>query len=174
MINSETTLEELAYIVCTGLKNHQIDAVLTGGAAVSIYTENKYQSFDLDFISYKSHKEIATAMKSLGFSQKNRYFVHPETKYFVEFPPGPISLGAEFVKKWALLKKGDRLLQILTPTQSVKDRLASFFHWDDKESLNQAIWIFQNQEVDLEDIKRWAKNEKSEEKLKFFLDKISA
>lgn len=46
----EMSLGELAAYVCTHLQENGIHCVLTGGACVSIYTENLYESFDLDFI----------------------------------------------------------------------------------------------------------------------------
>lgn len=51
-ISNTTTLKELALIVCSRLKDDGIDAVLTGDAVVSIYTQNQYKSFDLDFVSH--------------------------------------------------------------------------------------------------------------------------
>ena len=49
----EMSLGELAAFVNTQIKKNGIDCVLTGGACVSIYTENRYQSFDLDFETVK-------------------------------------------------------------------------------------------------------------------------
>lgn len=46
-----TSIEALAAVVCETLAHHGIHAVLTGGAVVSIYTDNEFQSHDLDFIS---------------------------------------------------------------------------------------------------------------------------
>jgi hypothetical protein len=43
-------LEELAQYTYGGLKEDGIDVTLSGGACVSIYTCNAYQSGDLDFI----------------------------------------------------------------------------------------------------------------------------
>ncbi len=43
-------LTELAAIVSDALQRVGIVATLSGGAAVSIYTENRYQSEDLDFV----------------------------------------------------------------------------------------------------------------------------
>jgi hypothetical protein len=40
--------------------------VLTGGAVVSIYTNNEYESGDLDFISPESTKRIAEVIAQLG------------------------------------------------------------------------------------------------------------
>lgn len=49
-ITEKTTLTELAAIVSDALQRTDIVATLSGGAAVSIYTENRYQSEDLDFV----------------------------------------------------------------------------------------------------------------------------
>jgi len=43
-------LQELAHHTYQGLKKKGINVTLSGGACVSIYTENAYQSGDLDFI----------------------------------------------------------------------------------------------------------------------------
>lgn len=71
-INKKTTLKELALIVGKVLKDANIDAVLTGGAVVSIYTDNKYQSFDLDFITHSSYKELERAFEGTGFYRDGR------------------------------------------------------------------------------------------------------
>lgn len=39
---------------------------------------------------------------------------------------------------------------------SVKDRLASYFHWNDRQGLEQALQICLECWVDLEEIKTWA------------------
>ena len=43
-------IAELAAYVCTHLNNSGIKCILTGGACVSVYTDNKFESFDLDFL----------------------------------------------------------------------------------------------------------------------------
>jgi hypothetical protein len=61
---------------------------------------------------------------------------------------------------------------MLTPTDSVKDRLADFYHWDDRQSLDQAINICEEifGKINFNEIKRWS--EKQIEKFKIFLEKI--
>jgi len=49
-INSKTSLQELAVIISTALERAGITATLSGGAAVSIYSDNAYLSADLDFV----------------------------------------------------------------------------------------------------------------------------
>jgi len=50
-IRETMAIEEVAALVCTTLDQHGIRVVLSGGAVVSIYSHNEYQSKDLDFIA---------------------------------------------------------------------------------------------------------------------------
>jgi hypothetical protein len=51
-------LKNLAVFIYTTLHSHGIEALLVGGACVSIYTHNRYQSYDLDFVSYEGLKSL--------------------------------------------------------------------------------------------------------------------
>lgn len=114
--------------------------MLTGGACISIYTNNKYVSYDLDFVdtTYSSRKLIKKLLRKIGFKEKNRYFVNAETDFFIEFPLGPLSAGSEPFTKINEIKFSTGKLFILTPTDSVKDRLAAYYHWNDIQALEQA------------------------------------
>ena len=91
----------MASIVCELLLKEGIEAVLSGGAVVSIYTDNEYESKDLDFISSADFKKIETTLKSIGFKRESgRHFIHPETEYFVEFPKAPLAIGNMPIKEW--------------------------------------------------------------------------
>jgi hypothetical protein len=87
----EMSIGEVAAHVAEHLRTSGIDAVLTGGSCVSIYTDNRYQSYDLDFIEAgrAGRKKIAGILAQLGFTERDRYFIHPDTPFFVEFPAGP-------------------------------------------------------------------------------------
>jgi len=61
------TIKELAAFISRSLDKKGIDAILVGGACVSIYTKNKYQSFDLDFVTHAAVKE--------GHAEKYRVFL---------------------------------------------------------------------------------------------------
>lgn len=67
-------------------------------------------------------------MHSLGFSEKDRYFVHPDTPLFVEFPSGPLGVGDAPVEEIAELDTEAGVLRLLTPTDCIKDRLAAYYH----------------------------------------------
>jgi len=45
-INQNTTLVELAGIICKHLQMKEIQVTLVGGAVVTFYTDNEYQSRD--------------------------------------------------------------------------------------------------------------------------------
>ncbi len=55
---------------------------------------------------------------------------------------------------------------------SVKDRLAAFYHWNDRQGLEQAINICSEQKIDLTEIERWSLKEEQLEKFKKFKQKL--
>ena len=159
-ITNETTLKELALIVCGTLKKSGIEAVLTGGAVVSIYTENRYRSNDLDFISSAPMKDIEKALAAIGLVRnKGRYFTHPDTELFVEFPAPPLAVGDRPVTEFNELTTRSGYLKLLTPTYCVMDRLAAFYFWNDRQSLEQALMVARAHPVDMKEIERWSKTE---------------
>ena len=162
----DMSLGELAAYVCTHLKMNGIPCVLSGGACVTIYSENQYQSYDLDFIErlYTSRKEVNAALAKLGFVEENRYFRHNDTDYFIEFPSGPLSIGSEPVKDVNELTFETGTLSLLSPTDCVKDRLAAYYHWDDLQALEQAKLVARNHKINLEEIHRWSEVENQLEK----------
>lgn len=110
-ITETTTIEELAGIVSAALEAAGIYAVLSGGAVVSIYTNNEY--------------DVGT-------------------------------------------------LRLLTPTQCVMDRLAAYFHWNDLQSLDQALMVASSHPVNLSRLEEWAKREGANEKLETFKKRLGA
>lgn len=173
LINEQTTLHELALIVGSVLKKNKINAVLVGGAVVSIYSENRYQSYDLDFISSGDDSFIEKALLEIGFLKKGRYFKHPNTDFFVEFPPAPVAIGNHPVTKFNIIENEDGFLKLLTPTHSVMDRLSAFYFWNDWQSLEQAVLVAKSQDINFSEIKRWSKEESELEKYKIFLEKLN-
>jgi hypothetical protein len=130
-------------------------------------------SYDLDLVNIfaKSRKQIKAVMEGLGFIEVGKYFTFPETQFFIEFPPGPLTVGMESVKEVSEVKMETGALQIISATDCVKDRLAAYFHWGDQPSLLQAKLICKSQKVDLEEVKRWSiKEGKLIEFLKFIED----
>jgi len=125
----EMTRLELACYIGSEFKRRGISVVLSGGSAVSIYSSELYVSMDLDFVNMLSAKRkvIADAMGALGFVEENRYFVHPDTTFVVEFPPGPLGVGNEPVRDINEITTSAGTVRILSPTDSIKDRLSWFY-----------------------------------------------
>lgn len=170
-ITEKTSRKEFAAIVVSQLEKHGLSCVLVGGACVSIYTDEKHASKDLDFISPHSTANIEDALAEIGFKKQNRYFKHPNSELYVEFPSGPVAIGNQIpVKAEGKLKVKNTTITLLSPTQCVMDRLAAFFHWNDRRSLIHALWICEKHPVNISKIKKWAEKEKSKDKYEEFIE----
>jgi hypothetical protein len=158
---SGMTRLELAGLVSAEFQKNSINVVLSGGSCVSIYSQEKYVSMDLDFVNaaFTKRERIREVMESLGFHEENRYFRHPEADLLVEFPPGPLGVGEEPVKQINELQTGAGALRIISPTDCVKDRLTWYYHDRDIECLRQAVLVANHNAIDLKEIERWSKVE---------------
>ena len=163
-------LEELAAFVCQALADAGITVTLTGGACVTIWSEGKHVSHDLDFVEEGPvpRRKVVEILSRLGFSASGRHFIHAETPFFVEFPSGPLMVGDQRVRRASRRKTPSGTLRLLTPTDCVKDRLAAFFHWNDRQSLDQALMVASARRINLADIRRWSKGEGHEQKFQLF------
>ncbi len=174
-IREDMAIEEVAALVCTTLDQHGIRTVLSGGAVVSIYSHNEYQSKDLDFIVEGISKQVAPAMQALGFTKEaGRHWTHPRTEYWVEFPPGPVQVGDSVVKEYAEMSTSVGVLRLLKPTECVMDRLAAYYHWNDPQGLEQAIQVTLNCDIDLDRIEAWSRREGAIAKFRNFVEELSS
>jgi hypothetical protein len=134
-----------------------------GGAVVAIHTEGLYRSGDLDIIADDFDRDrLADVLAEIGFVPgKSRYYKHPECGHlFLEFPRGPVEIGDEYpVTPDEIVVEG-RTICLLSPTDSVKDRLAGYIHWAARANFDQVlICRRQRERVDLAEVKRWCANE---------------
>jgi hypothetical protein len=160
------TLGALAAHVCAHLKAHDIEVVLTGGACVMLYGDGNFVSYDLDFVERISagRRRLKAVLAEIGFIERARYFRHPQSEFFLEFPAGPLAVGGEPPGELRVLTFATGELLALSPTDCVKDRLAAFFHWNDRQCLEQALQVARSAEVDLAEIEGWSVREGQEEK----------
>ncbi len=164
-MSAKSTQRDVAAIVSSALERAGILATLSGGAAVSIYTDNEYQSKDLDFVTAALVNDIAPVLGELGFVHtgvpRMSQFSHPLVAWYVEFPPTPISFGHLHVthEQCAIMNLPSGKLRIVTPTQSFMDRLAAAFAWNDAQSREQAILVAACQDIDWEEMRMWFENE---------------
>ncbi len=169
------SLAELAAFVWSHLNKCDIHCVLSGGACVSIYSSNRYQSFDLDFIENISsnRNKIRLALAEIGFHEENRYFKNPLSKFIVEFPAGPLSIGSEPAKEIVTINFSTGSLALLSPTDCVKDRLAGFYHWNDLQCLEQAVMVATENKINIAEIERWSRVENKSSEFLIFNNKLS-
>ncbi len=155
---NKMTQGELAAFIQSQLEKKGIEVILAGGAAVAIYSDNKYVSKDLDLINIYgvNRRNIRDAMTEFGFYAEGRYFRHPDSQFFVEFPPGPLAIGEEPVKQIVEKKFSTGMLKIISPTDCVKDRLAAYYHWGDEQSLLQASLVAQQQDIKIDEVRKWS------------------
>lgn len=176
-IDENTSLQELVAIVYNHLQENGISSTLTGGAVVTFYTKNKYESLDLDFISPHEHVEILKVMAQINYtpdpgSKKN--LKHPKCPFTVEFPGRIIMIGGILEKVNHEVDINGVNVKMLSPTQSVMDRLAAYIAWKDIQCLDQAEWICEKHAVNFDKIKKWAKNEgATSEQLKVITERCS-
>jgi hypothetical protein len=129
---------------------------LSGGAVIEIYSVGEYVSLDLDMVNCYLMKRsaIRESLEEIGFMEKARYFIHPDTKYLVEFPPGLLTVEDEPVKQVDEIKLSTGVLRVISPTDCVKDRLATYYHWGDRQGLAQAIMVARSNKIDIDELKR--------------------
>ena len=155
------------------LEKSKISCVLVGGSCVSIYTDEKHSSRDLDFISPYSVEAIALTLKEIGFSREGRYFTHPDSDFYVEFPSGPPAIGNEVpIEVEGKIKVADTVIRLYSPTQCVMDRLAAWYYWSDRQSLIHALWVADRHPIKIQKIKTWSKNEGQSGKCAEFLTEL--
>ena len=178
-INEQSTVEEVAAIVSDALHNAGITATLSGGSAVTIYSNNAYQSRDLDFVTSVMNADLKPVLERLGFEHTGvprlSQFSHPKVVWYVEFPPSPLTFGHLQVnpEDCAIIEFPVGNLRIITPTQSVMDRLAAAYAWKDAQSRDQAIMVAANQQIDWDALQSWFANEgESDEEFRRFKDSV--
>lgn len=169
---STISLRDLAGYLSEELRKKGIDTILVGGACVTIYSENRYQSYDLDYITYDEMKIVKKALKELGFNEKQKYFQHDHCPWFVEFVSPPVAVGEEPIHHFNTIKTSLGTIKLLYPIDIIKDRLASYYYWADKQSLAQAVHLTKNLKINLEEIEKWSEKENQTEKFNIFKNKV--
>lgn len=156
------TEEELWKFVGWHLANKGIHSVLVGGAVVSIYSKGAYRSGDIDLVEPLISKasEIKSVMEAVGFRKVGRHYVHPKCKHlFIEFVSGPVSIGEDYKIIPDEKEFNGKILKIFSPTDCIRDRLASYIYFSSRECLDQALLVAKSQHFNLERVKKWCLRE---------------
>lgn len=169
-ITDQSPLRDVALAVGRALADHGIRAVLTGGACASLHAAGRYLSDDLDFVlaGRVSVADLDDAMASLGFERQTNRYVHPRSDFWVEFPRGPLAVGGDLDVEVVEERGEAGIVLALSPTDSCRDRLAAYYHWNDRQSLAVAARIAARHDLDLERIRRWSDDEGHAERFEEF------
>ncbi|HEY5096348.1 MAG TPA: hypothetical protein VII69_14645 [Candidatus Eremiobacteraceae bacterium] len=167
MIDASSSLEDVVFAVCTGLDARGLKVVLVGGSAATFYSAAAYQSFDADFIAQfaagrKTEALLVATMSGLGYDlDLQRTFRHRNGSPFaIEFPKGPLGIGGDYVGYKTVRRDGETLY-VISPTDSVRDRLCGYYYWDDRSALIAAVDVSlaASDDVDLDGIQVWSSRE---------------
>lgn len=111
-------------------------------------------SKDLDFIAQYTidQAKVEAAMEELGFERRGKYYHHRNTPYFVAFISGPPSIGQDCIGEIQEVEMATGIIRIISPTDTVKDRLAAFYYWGDIQCLEQAILVSRSQIIDMDEV----------------------
>jgi hypothetical protein len=111
-------------------------------------------------------------MKVTGFRRTGNHYEHPRSRFLVEFPAGPLGIGADLDIRPVTYKIGKVGVKALSATDSCRDRLAAFYHWNDRQSLAAAVEICRRRKVNIRAIDRWSTLEGATDRFQTFLDSL--
>lgn len=79
----------------------------------------------------------------------------------MEFPSAPLMVGDEHISSSAVnaIETRQGVLRLLTPTDCVKDRLANYYYFKDRQCLEQALMVMKAHPVNFQSLKNWHENE---------------
>ncbi len=166
---NHTPIIELAALIANHLGKKDIKVVLVGGLAVEFYTKNIYLTKDIDMVdvSYQPPKVMHGAMAELGFLKEGKVYKNKSTNITVEFPSSPLQVGNDLIKETTTVSVANSELPILYVRDVVKDRLAAYFHWNDRPSLAQALTVMLCHDISPADVEAFCIREKDSEEFKF-------
>lgn len=153
------SLEEMWKKVASYLKSQNIESVLVGGGVATIYSQGQYMSGDLDFVMGwgNNHKQIQKALEEIGFFRTGTIYRHPQTTYSLDFSSPPVDIGhgndPEINEE---VFEGQRI-QILNPTECIKDRLNKYVHFNDQSAMQAALAVADKTPFDLQKVQKFCK-----------------
>ena len=160
-LTRRSSLVAVTMAVADALGRHRVQAVLTGGACAALHTNGAYVSKDIDFVvqGRATRAQVDGALAEVGFTRTGDRYRHPDVPYYVEFPAGPLGIGADLDITPVTVTRSGRRALALSATDSCRDRLAAFYHWNDRQSLKLAVDIAVRARVNRARIRRWSESE---------------
>ena len=108
----------------------------------------------------------------IGFVRQRDSYHPPDTRFFVEFPRGPLSIGSDLSVKPAEMPIGGVSVLLLSPTDSCRDRLAAYYHWQDRQSLKAAVAVAARHHIDLDRTRSWSAREGATQGFDKFVEEV--
>lgn len=173
-LSAKSSLADVAISVGDALRRAGIRGVLTGGACAHLYTAGTYVSVDVDFVLSDDTPvtTIDRALNPLGFQRSRDYWVHAKLSFYVEFPRGPLGIGEDFKIRPVWKRKGGYKMLALSATDACRDRLAAYYHWNDRQSLGVAVAIAMHNRIRLATVKRWSLGEGHGDRYRIFVAEL--
>ncbi len=171
------TEEELWKYIAQHLAANDISTILVGGAVAAIYSEGAYRSGDLDLVVETLFTDkLPKIMKQINFIKKaGRHYQHPQCGHiYVEFCSPPVAIGEDTSIKPAQIRFGGQTLKLYSPTDCIRDRLASYIHFKSRDCLEQAVLVAKNQPFNAKKIKKWCESEGAPNAYQDFLEAMKA
>lgn len=143
------------------LHSHGYSVVLVGGAAGVVHSGLAFRSGDLDLLIERGTRaELNAVLIELGFRLDGRHLAHPHCPHLiVEWVYPPLGIGASTDVQVEEQPYRGQVLQVLSPTDAVCDRLASAIHFHARDCMLQAELIVRNADVDLDRVRCWCEGE---------------
>jgi len=173
-LSRRSTLADVAVAVGDALRRAGIRAVLTGGACANLYSGGALQSLDADFVLGEgvALEDLDQALAALGFARRTGRYIHRDVPFFLEFPSGPLGIGEDFRIRPVWKVRGSARTLTLSATDACRDRLAAFYHWNDRQSLAAAVAIAARNRVSFGKVKQWSRREGHDEGYRTFLTEL--
>ncbi len=129
---------------------------------------------DVDFVLSEETPVhvLDRALNPLGFQRNRDHWVHAKLPFYVEFPRGPLGIGEDFkIRPVWKGKSGSRTLA-LSATDACRDRLAAYYHWNDRQSLGVAVAIAMHNRIRLATVKQWSLGEGHGDRYRIFVAEL--
>jgi hypothetical protein len=111
-------------------------------------------------VNDRDRSSIEESLFALGFNRSGRHYQHPRCRHlFIEFLHPPVSIGSDYRIEPQEVRAEDTIIKILSPTDCVRDRLASYIYFNARECLGQAVLVAARTTVDERVVELWCEKE---------------
>lgn len=167
-------MREVAALVAAHLTSLGYDPVLIGRACASFYGGASIKPKEIEFIIRDySVADVSEAMAGMGYSPSDdRTFANSSSSYDVVLSPGPLAVGDDIITKIGSIRALGKSVRLLTPTDCVRHRLATYYRWGDAQALEEAVKVALRHKIDLDLIKRWSEWEWASDRFGEFMREL--